>query len=116
MLHPDDIQILCVQINVKKKKRVIMGIYRLPQSERSLFIDSLCRDFYNNRLENIVIMGDFNLEPTEEPIENLCVRYNLYNLVKEPVCFKVLPRCYDLLLTNKKQSFQNTLATTTVFF
>ena len=57
-------------------------------------------------------MGDFNLEPTDEQIKLFLPSYNLYNLVKEHTCFKDPPKCYDLILTNKKHSFQNTLALT----
>ena len=37
--------------------------------------------------------------------------YNLTNLVKEPTCFKSVenPSSIDLILTNKRHSFQNTL-------
>ena len=41
--------------------------------------------------------------------------YNLYNLVKEYTCFKGLPKCYDLILTNNRHNFQNTEAVTTGF-
>ena len=58
-------------------------------------------------------MGDFNLEPTDEPMEAFCDSYNLHNLVKEKTCFKGQPKCYDLILTNCKKSFQNTTAVTT---
>ena len=36
--------------------------------------------------------------------------YNLPSLVKSPTCFKSdSPRCIDLILTNRKRSFQNTV-------
>ena len=36
--------------------------------------------------------------------------YNLSNLVKSPTCFKSdSPRCIDLILTNRKRIFQNTV-------
>ena len=37
-------------------------------------------------------MGDFNLEPPTELIESLCSGYDLFNLVKEPTCFKGLAK------------------------
>ena len=39
----------------------------------------------------------------------------LHNLVKENTCFKGEPKCYDLILTNCKFNFQNTIALTTGF-
>ena len=60
-------------------------------------------------------MGDFNSEPSDEHVESFCDCYNLYNLVKEKTCFKGPPKCYDLILTNCKFSFQNTMALTSGF-
>ena len=114
----DDIEILCVEINLRKQKWLIMGIYGPPGMKAVYFINNICRgiDVYNNRYEHFVIMGDFSLEPTEEITEKLCVSYNLYNLVKEPTCFKGPPKCFnDLILTNKKYNFQNTITITTGF-
>ena len=70
---------------------------------------------YSTKYENIIIMGDFNMEPTDITMQNLCDVYNLYNLVKEPTCFKGPPKCYDLILTNCKHNFQNTQALTSGF-
>ena len=69
-----------------------MGIYRPPGMNAAYFINNICRgiDHYSNMYEHFVIMGDFNLEPTEELIEYICLSYNLYNLVKEPTCLRVL--------------------------
>ena len=114
---PDDIEIICVEINLEKQKWVIIGIYRPPSMQESYFINNLSRviDFYSKKYDRIVIMGDFNLEPSDENIENLCHGYNLYNLVKDKTCFKGPPKCYDLILTNSKHSFQNTTVNTTGF-
>ena len=114
---PDDIEIMCVEINLKKQKWVLLGIYRPPKMNEKYFLDHLSRviDVYSRKYDKIVIMGDFNLEPTDEPIESLCNTYNLYNLVKEKTCFKGPPKCYDLILTNCKYNFQSTMAVTSGF-
>ena len=114
---PDDIEIMCVEINLKKQKWAIIGIYRPPALHERYFLDNLSRtiDYYSKKYDKVVIMGDFNSEPSDEPIETFCDSYNLYNLVKEKTCFKGLPKCYDLILTNCKNSFQNTIVVTTGF-
>ena len=114
---PEDIEIISVEINLKKQKWVLLGIYRPPKMNENYFLDHLCRviDVYSKKYEKIVIMGDFNLEPTDEPIESFCNTYNLYNLVKEKTCFKGPPKCYDLILTNCKYNFQSTIAVTSGF-
>ena len=57
---------------------------------------------------NLILIGDFNVEPEEE---NMFLNiYNLANLVKQKTCYKNPgnPLCIDLILTNCHRSFQNT--------
>ena len=114
---PIDVEIMCVEINLKKQKWVLMGIYRPPNMDERYFLDHLSRtvDLYSKKYDRVIIMGDFNSEPSEESIVTFCGGYNLYNLVKEKTCFKGMPKCYDLILTNCKHHFQNTVAVTTGF-
>ena len=82
------------------------------------FIDYLSKtiDLYMKDYNNLVIMGDFNLEPFTEIIETFCNSYDLLNLVKENyTCFKGPPKCYDLILTDCRTYFQNTEVITTGF-
>ena len=54
-------------------------------------------------------MGDFNAEPTENAMAKFMKLYNLINLVKRSTCHKNRsnPSCIDLILTNRKKSFQS---------
>ena len=70
-------------------------------------------DYYSSKYDRVIIMGDFNLEPSEECMKTFCNSYNMYNLVKEKTCFKGPPKFYDLIITNDKHNFQNTEALTT---
>ena len=115
---PVDIEILCVEINLRKQKWIIIiGIYRPPSMNGTYFLEHLSRitDFYSCKYDRIIIMGDFNQEPSEEGIETFCNSHNLYNLVHEKTCFKGPPKCYDLILTNAKHNFQNTKSLTSGF-
>ena len=60
-------------------------------------------------------MGDFNSETSDEQVESFGDSYDLHNLVKEKTCFKGPQKCYDLILTNCKHNFQNTLVPTSGF-
>ena len=55
---------------------------------------------------NFLIVGDFSSEMTESAMENFCETYHLYNLIKDPTCFKNSdkPSRIDLLLTNFPKS------------
>ena len=114
---PTDIEIICVEINLRKQKWIIIGIYRPPKMNEKYFYEHLSRvvDLYSKKYDRIVIMGDFNSEPNEDLIETFSNSYNLYNLVKEKTCYKGEPKCYDLIFTNCKHNFQNTAAMTTGF-
>ena len=71
---PNDIEILYVEINLKEQKWVLFGIYHPPNMNEKYFLDHLSRiiDYYSRKYDNIVVMGDFNLEPSDAPVESLC--------------------------------------------
>ena len=87
---PEDVEIMCIEINLKKQKWVLIGIYRPPDMNETYFLDELSKviDLYSKRYDRIVIMGDFNSEPSDKPIETFCDGYNLHNLVKENIVLK----------------------------
>ena len=61
------------------------------------------------------MLGDWNSAVTEEEMSNFCEMYNLDNLINEPTCFKSTenPSSIDVMLTNKKHSFQNSMTVET---
>ena len=63
------------------------------------------------KYENLLMLGDWNSTVNEKSLANFCEMYNLENLIKEPTCFKSAenPSSIDIILTNKKLSFQNTM-------
>ena len=67
-------------------------------------------DFYSSKYESFCLIGDFNCEPKDSAISDFMDNYDLCNLVKSPTCFRSdSPRCIDLILTNRRRSFQNTV-------
>ena len=114
---PDDIEILCVKINLRKQKWAVFGIYRPPGINEGYFIDNISRliDSYSKKYENYIIMGDSNMQECDDHMKGMLVSYNLINLVKENTCFNGPPKCYALILTNRKYHFQNTFSMTTGF-
>ena len=71
-------------------------------------------DRNSSRYDKYLCAGDLrtsgDLETSETALRNLCDRYKLKNLVREPTCFKnpYNPSCIDLFLTNCSRSFQDT--------
>ena len=112
----DDIECICFEINLRKKKWALFCIYRPPTQEQSYFFDELSKaiDHYSEKYENFMFVGDFNAVETEQEINDFMNLFDLKNLVREPTCFKSSsPRCIDLILTNRGRNFQQTTAVET---
>ena len=100
------IEVIPVEINLRKSKWLILAIYRPDWVEKVKFLDSISSliDFYNS-YENIQILGDFNMTPDDPHLITFMEGHNLYNLINEPTCFKSTNgNCIDLILTNQKHS------------
>ena len=67
-------------------------------------------DFYSEKYENFLLVGDFNFEIKDKPLKDFLINHGLSNIVKEKTCYKnpQNPSCIDLILTNKPLCFQNT--------
>ena len=61
--------------------------------------------------DNLILIGDFNVEPEEEIMLDFLNLYNLKNLVKQKTCYKNPdnPSCIDWIPTNCHRSFENTV-------
>ena len=68
-------------------------------------------DSYSRKHENMLLIGDFNVEPNEANMKAFCNQYKLKSLNKEPTCFKNVnkPSCIDLFLTNNSKCFEDCL-------
>lgn len=82
---PGDIKIICIEINIRKQKWIIIGIYHPPNQNEDYFLNKLGKvvDLCSQNYENMLIMGDFNMEPQTNKMEDFMELYDLYNLVKE---------------------------------
>ena len=89
-----------------------------PQKENiGSFLEKLSGevDKHLPKYENLLMLGDWNSTVKEEQMTNFCDTYNLKNLINEPTCFKSTdnPSSIDIILTNKKHSFQNSITVET---
>ena len=107
-----DIECIMIEINIYKKKWLILGIYNAKGSQIVNFLNIISKNlcYYFSLYDNVIILGDFNAEITIDTMAEFSEIYNLKSLIKEPTCFKSLdnPSCIDLILTNRYNSFQNT--------
>ena len=108
-----NVELFYVEINFFKKKWLIGCSYNPHKSMITNYLSvlSLGLDQLTQQYDNIILLGDFNCEPTDSEMLDFCEIYGLKNIVKEPTCFKNAenPSLIDLILTNKPKSFQNTV-------
>ena len=115
---PKDIQAIPIEINIRKQKWLLLPIYRSPTQDPCYFVDNVCRIIDGSTLsrENVLIIGDFNMEVGDRALSPLINAYHLFNLLKGPTCFKTSRgRSIDLILTNKKHSFMKSQSFETGF-
>ena len=60
------------------------------------------------KYENVILLLDFNVEPTKDAMEEFMKVYNLKILLKGSICFRNPDKrtCISLILINKSKSFQ----------
>ena len=78
---------------------------------KNYFIPELTKklDKYRVSYENTVILGDFNMQPTNQILQTFLEDNNFVNLIKSNTCFEWKPASsINLILTNKPKGFQNT--------
>ena len=105
---------ITIEFNIFKKKWLLCGTYN-PQKSLTLnhlATISMYMDQFAPYYDNIILLGDFNAEVTEDAMAEFCRLFNLKSLIKVPTCYKNLdnPSCIDLILTNRFNSFQNSIA------
>ena len=100
-----------IDINLRSKKWLLGCSYNLYRDNItphlrniSTTLDKLFTD-----CENVILLGDFNIEVEEKYLSNFMSVHNLKTLIKQTACFKnpENPTCRDLILTNSPRSFQN---------
>ena len=107
---PNDIQVIPVEINLKKQKWLVIAIYTPPSQCKNYFITELTKilDKRKGSYENTIILGEFNMQPTNQILETFLEDNNFVNLIKSNTCFKPkLGSCIDLILINRPKSFPN---------
>ena len=88
----------------------MISIYRAPSQNSEYFLNSLTKiiNFFANTYDNHLILGDYNLEPTDSALMGFLDSNSLTNLIKTNTCFKGKGSCIDLILTKRKFSIKFT--------
>ena len=88
--------------------------YNNPQKETICYLLTKVSEELDKLLwnyNNILVLGDFNSSVSEKYMKDFCEMYDLENLIKGTTCFKNTsnPSTIDVILTNRKNSFQNSM-------
>ena len=109
----ENLEGIFLEINLRKTKWLFFGEYDNCKSNISEFRNSInpILDHYMRKLDNFILLGDFNSEINENAMKVFYESYNLKNVVKQDTCFKnPLNSCsIDVILTNREKSFHNTI-------
>ena len=107
---PNDIEIIMIELNIRSMKWLIGCCYNPNRNLISYHLKELGKalDIYTKSYDNILMMGDFNVDFKDNNIIAFCNEFNLKNLNEEPTCFKSInnPSTIDLFLTNTRKCFQ----------
>ena len=110
---PSDIECLFIEINLRKRKYLLVGGYSPHKDTTPYFLNNIGKalDTLLGNYDNILLLGDFNSTQDEQCMRDFCEIYSLENLIKEPTCFKNPnnPSSIDVMLTNRKNCFQNSM-------
>ena len=100
-----------IEINLREKKWLLCGSYNPHRNNIGNHLDSLSKNLalYSSAYDNYIVIGDFNIEADSKEMPSFCDNFGLTSPIKEPTCYKNPdnPSCTDLILTNKRFSFQN---------
>ena len=109
----ENLEGITIEINLRKTKWLLFGGYNNNKVNIDNFLGDLGSIIDRNmsKLENFLIVGDFNSELKELSMSEFCDTYNLRNLVVGPTCFKnpLNPSSIDVMLTNQSKRFQNSI-------
>ena len=117
---PSNVEGVLVEINLRKMKFLLIGIYHSTNAEHGtsddVFLHELgtCLDVHSS-YDKFLIAGDFNMQEHNTKLSDFLDKHHSKNLVKEPTCFKNPdnPSCIDLFVTNFPRSFLRTTTITT---
>ena len=112
--RPNDVEGIFLELNLRKTKWPLMGGCDPNKHTISYFLNYISKnlDKRMGNYDNFILLGDFNLMIIESQMLDFCLLYNLSNLIKEPTCYKnpLNPTSIDVILTNRVDSFQNSIA------
>lgn len=116
-LECEQVENICYELSMAKRKWGIIGAYRQPSMKNQDFELDLtkCLDKMFMHYDNLICLGDLNYDLLRkdkcQPLNNVCDNFSLDCIIKEPTCFmkNQTPTLIDVILTNSKSLLCNTI-------
>ena len=82
---PSNIQIIPFELNLRKEKWMFMCIYRAPSQNNLYLLEKLLEiiDHFSSIHDNYIILGDFNMDPSDSILKTFMQPHNLFNLINQ---------------------------------
>ena len=82
-----------VEINLRKQKWLIICNYNPHKTAIKGYLEYISKeiDSHLSKYDNVLLVGDFNSEPSEEALKSFCQIYNFKNLLDNPHATKTPP-------------------------
>ena len=78
---PNDVQILSIELNLRKSKWLLLSVYRPPKQGCKYFLDKLSECIlYFSTFDSIIVIGDMNLEPDSPEMSNFIESHSFFNI------------------------------------
>jgi len=106
----DFVESLAFKLVINKENWLLLGIYRSPCSDITVFIPSLTKilELAQTSFKQIIIIGDLNFNLTQKtPLHDVCDQFSLKNVIKGFTCYKNVnnPSLIDVCLVNNSRRF-----------
>jgi len=103
----DEIECISIELNIKKEKIMLLGMYKNPRTDPVIFkrfFNETC-EMITDVYENIIIIGDLNFNLFHDNmLSTIMPSFNLTNVIKEATCFKSSdPTLIDVMLVTKRR-------------
>ena len=88
----------------------------LPDNSKSVVFESLFKSIciYLDTYKNVILFGDFSMNPEDKNLQLFVVSFNLEHLMKKSTCSNGSPSCIDLIIRKMKSNFRKTCLLKTV--
>ena len=78
----EGLEYICIEMNFRKRKSLVIGIYKPPQSCGKMLIERLSNQLngLHTSYDNILLLGDFNMTLKDLKLQDFCDTHDFENL------------------------------------